>query len=128
MVATKLLAATKLAITLWVTASSGRVDLTLVDRCERGCISIRQVTALPNGWIGRTQSYEDRVWNVDVLDPDAKVIAHELGHVILGLGFHADQDPAELMSPVVGSKCLGSDSVIRFELLYSSPLRKGCVP
>lgn len=117
-----------IAAGLWFSASSGVLHFEQVPYCSENnlpCVTIKQVVDLPNGYIGMTSKYGN-AYTIETLDPDPLVLAHEAGHVWLGLRYHAPPKMS-LMSAQVGNRCLGDSDAWIFEFFYHRPLKLLCL-
>lgn len=119
-----------IAAGFWLSATSGFVHLDQVDYCTEEnlpCVTVRQVPSLEGGYIGMTHKY-GKAYSIEVLDPDPLVISHEIGHLILSLGYHAPPNMS-IMSPTVGGhRCLGDSDVWIYRFWYHRELKLLCVP
>jgi len=135
-IAPKLLAATRTAMLLWKLATGGDATFTEVPSCElvkgEPCTSVDPTRAMPGDRVGETYKYDSQ-YIVLVLEsntvevPVTEVVAHELGHIILGLRYHSKPDTS-IMSPRVGPKCLTLEDAERYGLIYNRKLTLWCLP
>lgn len=130
-IASKLLAATHISMMLWTLAVGEQ--FTEVRSCEPyeekniPCISIYPVRSLGEQFVGKTWRWQNQ-YTILVIDDNPTVIAHELGHVVIGMSYHATPNTS-IMSPAINnSKCLTDEDAHAYEVRYGKKLRLWCLP
>lgn len=113
-VAPALLKAARIAMLFWVFATHGEVRFQEVRSCSVAeavgapCISVNQAKDVGRNRVGATWKYDNQ-YIVLVQDANNEaVLAHEFGHVLIGMRYHAAENTS-ILSPVMGKRCLTAE-------------------
>ena len=125
--------ATKLALMFWAWVTHGAESFTPVDSCalsenqNRPCVSVSCTHTLgKNAGI----TYRFGAQYIILLDDpnDYYVTIHEIGHVVLGMGYHAAPFTS-LMSPSEGAVCLTDEDAREYKKTHPyGTLTPDCMP